>query len=1512
MLQSSFFKTWMYSASIISLLFFTFAVHANAASLNKKKPRVIRSNDVIILEYEFDAPEITTEDDRDTAAINGLEKYSRANEPVIPVKPAEILIPPGMMIADVASAALDIVQLSGTYRLALGKKPFRRLKGKANRPAEPDPGIFEMNEFWPGKYHELVTVQSNRGYKIAYVHLFPLQYLPRTGEIKTAGKIRLELRLAGGKKQHRTKPTRNLKQKLKRAIDNPETLTAYDTYSDAGSSIPAKGSGDPSPLSNPACPYYGANYKYIVITSSALADEGNIPDPAYSFQRLCASKNARGIAAGIVPTDWIVATYEGTRPGGGADNATRIRNFLKDAYQTWGTEYALLGGDKDIVPARNFADSGESIPADLYYGCVDPAENTFDDDGDGKYGEAVDGPGGGEVDLVAEIFIGRAAVANGAEVVNFVRKTLTYESTDDDYLNVAATIGGYLGFGRIQEFTKPFGELVRLGSDLYLGHFTHGFESPAIADARNFTVLTLYDEDWYNDTHEPDFDRNGSVSWDYYKDGWSAANDLLPILNAENGNTTPHLMYISDHGDTSLGMVKLYTDNTRESNYGHLGNLINTNYFFLYDDSCYVGSFDYSDSFGEEITTMEHGAFAAILNSRYGWGSSGNNLDSPSTQFTREFFESVLGEGILELGRAHQEAKESNLWRLYTSFWGIRYIYYELNLFGDPELRLRVTEDSGCADGDTRPTSCGTGACASTGTEICINDVWSGDTCEPGAPASETCNGVDDDCDGETDEDLTCTPAGDETSAIGGYNVYYGMLHSHTGISDGSGTPSEAYQYARDNAKLDFFGIADHDYYPDDMTAGDWNQIKEAADRYNDDGTFVTFWGFEWSSDSSQWQPGGLAQGHITVVNSDDYCISSHEPTRTLNQLVDWMSARDVVAFFNHPGQYGTTFDSFRFDHSDKIVGMELWNRSTDYYTNDGYYMNDGGLGYFDEALSRGWYIGAGGSQDNHDRTWGTLNEWRMAVLAQEKTRASILDALKARRFYSCRDKNLALSFKCNGAEMGSKIDGGSLDIQIRAFDGNNEEFSRIELLKNGTVIKTWAPNTASPNVSHAATGNKGDCFYVRVYQSDSWDAISSPIFITSDDDAGDIDNCPDDPDKTEPGECGCGVPEGTCGIADADGDSVEDSVDNCPNQANAGQADTDGDGIGDACDPLTDSDNDGMPDDWEIQNGLDPNRDDAAADPDADGISNLDEYLGGTDPAVYEADDAPDAPLPYTPMAGETTTLNPQLQTEDFYDPDYGDSHRQTRWQVLRQADDRVVLDVTSDYLLTSLPVPKLVLQQNRSYRWRARFYDNHGLASPWSQAAVFTTGLQPEDIDENGILDNQEVDALLDIDANGTADRDQADIKCVNVLGAAGQVGISIEGSAAVAAIEALESMDPGDPQFDGRYGGKPEQMPFGLIQFRLRLNQAGAAATFTVHLSGPAPAGSKWYKFDPIAAAWLDYSANAVLSSDRRSVTVTITDGDRDDNRRRVRGPGRHCQWDHHRPLRAGFGERCERRR
>ena len=88
----------------------------------------------------------------------------------------------------------------------------------------------------------------------------------------------------------------------------------------------------------------------------------------------------------------------------------------------------------------------------------------------------------------------------------------------------------------------------------------------------------------------------------------------------------------------------------------------------------------------------------------------------------------------------------------------------------------------------------------------------------------------------------------------------------------------------------------------------------------------------------------------------------------------------------------------------------------------------------------------------------------------------------------------------------------------------------------------------------------------------------------------------------------------------DADGDGINDDVDNCPSIANADQADFDGDSIGDVCD--ADDDNDGLPDSYEIVYGLDPfYAGDAALDFDGDGLSNLEEYENGTRPDNVDTD---------------------------------------------------------------------------------------------------------------------------------------------------------------------------------------------------------------------------------------------------------------------------------------------------
>ena len=75
--------------------------------------------------------------------------------------------------------------------------------------------------------------------------------------------------------------------------------------------------------------------------------------------------------------------------------------------------------------------------------------------------------------------------------------------------------------------------------------------------------------------------------------------------------------------------------------------------------------------------------------------------------------------------------------------------------------------DQDC-DGETdedvspEPTSCGQGACANVGTRVCINGVLE-DSCVALSPISEldaTCDAVDDDCDGETDEEVPTLSCG--------------------------------------------------------------------------------------------------------------------------------------------------------------------------------------------------------------------------------------------------------------------------------------------------------------------------------------------------------------------------------------------------------------------------------------------------------------------------------------------------------------------------------------------------------------------------------------------------------------------------------------------------------------------------------------------------------------------------------------------------------------------------------
>jgi len=628
-------------------------------------PSTAETNEIII-DYEFKQPqinEVTIAGERfNTVTIEETLSTGETGAPSLPIKGARVLIPEGKKYISATVTLPGPQQIHLNYPVVAVQQEYPLSFTGQIQPTPPDPAIYSQSAAFPATDVTLVTQQNMRGYKIAIFNLFPIRYIPTENKLLFYPTMQLKVKLDSSTEEPSVIKKRPVADDLNRVSEY------VDNKQDVPKDLPSATLKMNTTLLGQTGPF-----DYVIITNQALANAtGN-----YTFQDLVAFRQTQGFKATIVTTDdsvnGIYANYDGTRPSGGQDNQTKIRNFIRDAYNIWGTKYILLGGDGDgadvggesgdnIIPARSLSDSGYiyGIAADLYYACLD---GTFDNDGDGIYGEPNDGEGGGEVDLIAEVYVGRAPVDSIVEVSNFIKKTLAYEQAKKDelpYFRNTYQIGEHLGFGGVTEWAKDSLEEIRLGSS------NHGFTTIGFSAALDRN--THYQKDYY--------DKYGPLLYPIY---WQF--DLkLKILRSGI-----HLINHLGHANNTSLMTLSNSE---------VDNLTNEEYFIGYSQGCFPGAFDNqdpngqilpSDSIVEHFVTGAHGAVAFVANSRFGWGAQ-NSTANPSQYFARQFWDAIFGERIYELGRANQDSKEDNVWCL--GYGTNRWVYFELNLFGDPALGI--------------------------------------------------------------------------------------------------------------------------------------------------------------------------------------------------------------------------------------------------------------------------------------------------------------------------------------------------------------------------------------------------------------------------------------------------------------------------------------------------------------------------------------------------------------------------------------------------------------------------------------------------------------------------------------------------------------------------------------------------------------------------------------------------------------------------------------------------------
>jgi len=362
--------------------------------------------------------------------------------------------------------------------------------------------------------------------------------------------------------------------------------------------------------------------------------------------------------------------------------------------------------------------------------------------------------------------------------------------------------------------------------------------------------------------------------------------------------------------------------------------------------------------------------------------------------------------------------------------------------------------------------------------------------------------------------------------------VYWGMIHGHTEMSDGTGTIDQYFHQLKNEVMMDFAASGDHDHLletPDEF----WKKICKAVKCWHKPHEFITFLGYEWA----KWRKNGDGDRNVYYLDDDRPMYRSDDeeypsPLDLFNILTQ--NKEKAIVIPHHTG-HGGNFCDWK-DHSSKyerLVEMFQIRGSYECSEQDGNpvpekadnclpYPN----GYVQNALALGWRIGFTAGGDDHQGHWGSefrfhkgktdYKQGLMSVEAHEKTREAIFEAMYNRRVVATTGARMLLTYHINGTPMGSELslknspNWASLRKISVEFHGT-AVVDRIDITRNNSIVhsipgngtmdasiawedtdaidKTWL--SATKHCNHPFT-----FYYVRVLQMDGEVAWASPVWI--------------------------------------------------------------------------------------------------------------------------------------------------------------------------------------------------------------------------------------------------------------------------------------------------------------------------------------------------------------------------------------------------------------------------------
>lgn len=369
--------------------------------------------------------------------------------------------------------------------------------------------------------------------------------------------------------------------------------------------------------------------------------------------------------------------------------------------------------------------------------------------------------------------------------------------------------------------------------------------------------------------------------------------------------------------------------------------------------------------------------------------------------------------------------------------------------------------------------------------------------------------------------------------------VYWGDTHIHTReYSDGMGTGTDAFHYAKNVVHHDFAALGDHlnqrnnafmegrkdILYPYNKVI--WKSLIDLCAEWTDE-KFSAIPGYEWSGRNFYVTFATKLKSPFEAI-ADKVMLFPFESAKDAplvdysskegcfqHQLYDALKGVDCAIISHTPISFmmGTSWTEVD-NEMEKVV--EIYSSHGSSESMKGNYrplVNNKKKGSVIWALNNGFKLGfIGGGDDHYSHPGCPIRQYKMknivpilryrpgiaAIFSDQLDSKNLIKNINQRNCYATTGERMWLKIKINSALMGQDVDVSNPPVIILTVCGT-KKLESVELIKNGTVIAIRVPTYDRIKFAFEDKDlKKGDkaYYYVRATQFDGERGWSSPIWV--------------------------------------------------------------------------------------------------------------------------------------------------------------------------------------------------------------------------------------------------------------------------------------------------------------------------------------------------------------------------------------------------------------------------------